>query len=102
MARPRVFISSTFFDLRQVREDLERFILELGYEPIRHETGAIPYAKEQALEYSAYQEVEQSDVIINIIGGRFGTESRDASGRSISQTELAKALEKGVQVFNTA
>lgn len=99
MARPRVFISSTYYDLRQIREDIERFILELGYEPIRHETGAIPYAKEQALEYSAYQEVEQSHIIINIIGGRYGTESSDASGKSISQTELAKALEKGVQVF---
>lgn len=78
---------------------MERFIIELGYEPIRHETGAIPYTKDQALEFSAYQEVEQSDIIIHIIGGRFGTESRDASGKSISQTELAKAHQKGVQVF---
>jgi lysophospholipid acyltransferase (LPLAT)-like uncharacterized protein len=38
MAKPRVFISSTFFDLRQIREELE----EMGYDPVRHETGAIP------------------------------------------------------------
>ena len=25
MARPRIFISSTFYDLRQVRSDIERF-----------------------------------------------------------------------------
>ncbi len=42
MARPRIFISSTFYDLRQVRYDIERSIRELGYEPVRHETGAIP------------------------------------------------------------
>ena len=31
MASPRVFISSTFYDLRHVREDLERSVRELGY-----------------------------------------------------------------------
>ena len=37
MAKPRVFISSTFYDLRQVRQDLDQFIMSLGYEPIRNE-----------------------------------------------------------------
>lgn len=31
MAKPRVFISSTFYDLRQVRQDLDQFIMSLGY-----------------------------------------------------------------------
>ncbi len=99
MAKPRVFISSTFYDLRQVREDLERFIRELGYDPIRHETGSIPYGKEEAPEEYAYREVELSDIIISIIGGRFGSESRQESGYSISQKELKRALELGIQVF---
>jgi hypothetical protein len=29
MAKPRVFISSTFYDLRHLRADLERFIKEM-------------------------------------------------------------------------
>jgi len=99
VAKPRIFISSTFFDLRQVREELERFVRELGYEPVRHETGAIPYYKEGPLESSAYREVELCDIIINIVGGRFGTASGDGSGNSITQNELATALERGVQVF---
>ena len=99
MAKPRIFISSTFYDLRQVREDLERFIKELGYEPIRHETGSIPYGKDEAPEEYAYREVELSDIIISIIGGRFGSESREDSGFSISQKELNRALELGIQVF---
>ena len=49
MAKPRVFISSTFYDLRQIREDLDRFILDMGYEPVRYETGAIPYSKTESL-----------------------------------------------------
>jgi hypothetical protein len=57
MARPRVFICSTFYDLRQIRDDLERFMRDLGYEPVRHETGAIPYGKELPPEEYAYREV---------------------------------------------
>lgn len=99
MAKPRVFISSTFYDLRQVRDDLESFIISLGYEPVRHESGNIPYGKEEALESYAYREVEICDIIITIIGGRFGTESSSRTGNSITQNELKRALEKGVQVF---
>jgi hypothetical protein len=99
MARPRVFISSTFYDLRQVREDLERFIRELGYEPVRNETGSIPYDKSEKLETAAYREVELCDIIVAIIGGRYGTESQDDPGFSISQAELRRALERGIQVF---
>jgi len=99
MAKPRVFVSSTFYDLRQVREDLERFILEMGYESVRNETGAIAYASDKAPESSAYREVELCDIIVTVIGGRFGTESREHEGVSITQKELLTALEKGVQVF---
>jgi len=99
MARPRVFISSTFYDLRQVREDIERFIRELGYEPVRNETGAIPYEKLEKLETSAFREVELCDILVSIVGGRFGSESQDDPGYSISQAELRRALERGIQVF---
>ena len=68
MARPRIFISSTFYDLRQVRSDIERSIRELGYEPVRHETGAVPYSKDEPLESGAYREIELSDVIVFITG----------------------------------
>ena len=99
MARPRVFISSTFYDLRQIRSDIERFIRELGYEPVRHETGAVPYSKEERLESGAYREIELSDVIVFITGGKFGTESQEEPGYSISQAELKRALDGGIQVF---
>ena len=99
MAIPRVFISSTFYDLKQVRDDLERFIKELGYEPVRHEAGAIPYGKDEKPEKYAYREVELCDILISIIGGRYGTESSEAGPYSISQQELRTAIERGVQVF---
>lgn len=99
MAVPRVFICSTFYDLRHVREDLERFIKELGYEPVRSETGAIPYGKDAPPEEYAYREVELCDIVVSIIGGRFGSQSQGDQGSSVSQKELRRALELGIQVF---
>ena len=99
MAIPRVFISSTFYDLLHVRDDIDRFISELGYEAVRHESGSVPYGKDEAPEKYAYREVELCDIIVCIIGGRFGTESRDEKGYSITQNEIKKALDSGIPVF---
>ena len=99
MARPRIFISSTFYDLKQVRSDIERVIKELGYESVRHETGAISYSKEESLESGAYREIELSDIIVFITGGMLGSESEEEPGYSISQVELKRALDSGIQVF---
>lgn len=98
MAKPRVFISSTYFDLRNVRADLERFIREQGYEPVLFERGHIPYGTEEKLEEDCYREISSCDILVNIIGGKFGTESKDTR-YSISQKELKTALKLGKQVY---
>ena len=99
MARPRVFISSTFYDLRQIREDIDRFVKDLGYDPVRHEMGGIAYGSKEAPEKYAFKEVGLCDILVCIIGNRYGTEARGGSGNSITQAELKHALEKGIQVF---
>lgn len=98
MARPRVFVSSTYYDLKAIREDIDRFISSLGYEPVRHERGHISYGREEKPEAYAYKEIEFCDVVVSIIGGKYGTSSAD-SIYSISQTELKKAIELGKQVY---
>ena len=65
MARPRVFLSSTYYDLRHIRNDLERFVKELGYEPILSERGHIPYGKDEALEQYCYREISNCDILVN-------------------------------------
>ncbi len=99
MAKPRVFISSTFYDLRQVREDLDRFISGLGYEAVLFEAGDIAYGKDRPPEGYVHREIELCDILICIIGGRHGTESEEQPGSSITQLELKTALENQVQVF---
>ena len=50
MARPRVFISSTYYDLKQTRENLDQFLTGLGYDTVRNEHGDIPYGNKEELE----------------------------------------------------
>lgn len=98
MARPRVFVSSTYYDLRIVRAVLDRFIKEMGYETVLYEQGHIPYGREEALEEYCYKEIEKCDILVSIIGGRYGTQSKD-SKHSISHRELKTAIELGKQVY---
>ncbi|AXT63089.1 DUF4062 domain-containing protein [Aquimarina sp. AD10] len=98
MAKPRIFLSSTFYDLKYIRAELDQFIENLGYEPIRNEEGDIPYGKEEALEEYCYKEIKNIDILVSIIGGRFGSESK-RSEKSISNLELKIAQEESKQVY---
>ena len=99
MAKPRVFVSSTFFDLRQIREDLDRFITGIGYETVLFEEGDIPYGQDRPPEGYVHREIELCDMLVCVIGGRYGSESQEQPGSSITQLELKTALENQVQVF---
>lgn len=99
MSKPRVFISSTFYDLRLVRLELDKFLRVLGYEPVRNETGDIPYGKTEALENYCYKEIGNVDILISIIGSRFGSSSEGDRARSISNVELKTALKENKHVF---
>ncbi|MBR7715839.1 DUF4062 domain-containing protein [Acinetobacter nosocomialis] len=99
MAKPRIFISSTYFDLRNIRSDLERYIKERNYEPILNEKGHIAYSNNKRLEEYCYKEIENCDIVISVIGGRFGSTAHETEGYSISQKELKTAFEKGKQVY---
>lgn len=98
MARPRIFISSTFFDLRQVRADLDRFVKELGYDTVRNEVGGIPYGKDQKLEEYCYKEISEIDILVGIVGGRFGSEA-ERGNYSITQVEIKTAIDQNKQVY---
>jgi Domain of unknown function (DUF4062) len=98
MAHPQVFISSTYYDLKSVRDDLARFLKDLGYDTIRHEIGSVPYARTEKLETSCYREVENCDILICIVGGRYGSSSAITTG-SITQNELRSAYDQGKQIY---
>ena len=102
MAKPRIFISSTFYDLKQIRVELDKFIESLGYEPIRNEEGDIPYGKDDALQTYCYKEISNIDILISIIGSRYGSAGvlkEKEQEYSVSQLEVKTALKENKQVF---
>jgi hypothetical protein len=112
MAKPRVFISSTYYDLKYIRDGLETFITGMGYEPILFEKGDIPFHPDKTLEESCYREVESSDILIMLIGGRYGGLSKEDEERvkmdpdsyfgrirSITNKEYENALSRNIATF---
>jgi len=98
MSQLKIFISSTFCDLGQERKDLDGFIRGLGHDPVRHENGSITYGSEQELEQYCYKAINECEILISIIGGRFGTTSYDEK-YSISQMELKVARQNNKLVY---
>src|ERR1043165_7062705 len=109
MARPRIFVSSTYYDLKHLRSSLENFIESLGYEPILSEKGEIAYAPDTALDESCYREVRNADVFVIIIGGRYGSEKSEGKTDipkhffdrydSITKQEYKSAVTQDIPIY---
>ena len=59
----------------------------------------IAYGKDSPPEGYIPREIQMCDILICVIGGRFGTESQEKPGYSITQQELSTAMENQVQVY---
>lgn len=98
MAVPRVFISSTFYDLQHVRNDLFMFLKGLGYEPVMHDKGSVTYSQSIPLEDSCYDELSTCDIVVCIIGNKYGTQS-SYNSYSITMNELEHAISLRKKVY---
>lgn len=103
--KPRIFISSTFYDLKYIREDLANFVRAYDYEPILFEDGDIGYTPGKNLDKSCYEAMKNSDMVILIIGGEYGSaasgEEKDdfKEYMSVTRKEFRTAIETGIPVF---
>lgn len=122
MARLRIFISSTCYDLGILRGELRPFVQTMGYDPIMSENSDILYDHRLHTHHSCVKEVISCDMLVLIIGARFGGEAipsvfadidieavKASSTRtsllegqhkfSITQMEVLKAVESSVPVY---
>lgn len=99
MTAPRIFISSTCYDLSYIRDNLEQFIKLLGYIPIRSEKGNVFYKRENDVMTSCINEIRTCQMLILVIGGRYGSEYKE-SGKSITNHEYNTAIENKIPVFS--
>lgn len=103
MATPRVFVSSTYYDLKYVRERLERFIKSYNMEPVLFEYDKVYFNPNSTPTSSCYKEIEGCHLVLLIIGGRYGSIDKenekdlyDKEYVSVTQNEYRTAVEKGV------
>jgi hypothetical protein len=98
MAAPKIFISSTCYDLKYIRENLKFFIRSFGYEPILSEEGAVYFDPSMHVQDACMSEVASCQIFVLIIGGRHGSNFRDGV-KSITNHEFLEAKGNGIPVF---
>lgn len=97
---PAVMVSSTFYDLSQIRADLLDFLQdELGYRPLLSEYPSFPIDPDADTIENCRRRVEQdADILVLIIGGRYGYVD-SASDKSVTNLEYLAARAKGIPVY---
>jgi len=96
---PTIMVSSTCYDLKQVRKDLSRFIEELGYNPLLSEFDYFPIDPDLDTVENCRRRVEQdADIMVLIIGGRYGYVD-PKSDKSITNLEYLTARAKGIPIY---
>lgn len=99
MAIPKVFVSSTCYDLQEERAQLERFISNYGFHPILSEHSGIYYSVDAHTHDSCVAEVSHCDMFVLIISGRYGGKFKDGNGESITHAEYNRARELELPIF---
>lgn len=95
--KPRVFLSSTIRDLSATRDALRSTIDELWYEPVMSEHGEIGFLPSLSAEHSCYEALTHCDLVIAVIGRRYGSKGKDNT--SITQNEVRTAREHGIPIY---
>lgn len=98
MAIPRVFVSSTCYDLKYIRENLKYFIKTLGYDPVLSEEGSVYYDPSKHVQDACLSEVPNCQLLVLIIGGRFGGQYKE-TGKSITNAEYEAAIRAKIPIF---
>jgi len=122
MAGLRVFVSSTCYDLSAVRGQLRVFIQSLGHDPVMSDFNDVLYDPRVHTHSSCIDEVAGCDVVVLLVGSRYGGRSvpeallkidfdalasenksvetlKARENVSVTQLEILKAVEQRIPVF---
>lgn len=122
MAGLKVFISSTCYDLSVVRSQIRTFVQDFGHDPVMSEYNDVLYDYRYHTHKNCVDEVAACDMLVLIIGSRFGGKAipslkehldfdklkkvsrgaeflSDSEAISITQVEVLKAVEIGMPIF---
>jgi len=97
--RPHVFVSSTFFDLRQVRDDLRQFIEGIGYQALLSEHPSFPVDPNEPSAENCKRQVErEADIFVLVVGTRYGSIDKRTL-KSITNLEYLAARAKSIPIY---
>lgn len=99
MATPRIFVSSTCYDLNEVRDSLYSFIEGLGFIPVFSDKNDVFYHPDLHSHESCIKEIENCQILILLIGGRFGGNYVYDTSRSIVNAEYQTAKKLNLPMF---
>ena len=98
MGKTRIFISSTCYDLSQIRKDLKEGIEAMGHIPILSENKDFPVSPGFTSAENCINAVRnETDVFVLIIGNRYGFKLD--SGKSITNTEFLTAFNENIPIY---
>jgi Domain of unknown function (DUF4062) len=99
MAVPRVFVSSTCYDLAEERDGLADFCRSFGFDTTLSERGDVFYHPDLHTHLSCVRETSNCQLFILIIGGRFGGKYKFDPTKSITNAEYAAAVASNTPTF---
>jgi len=92
---PSVFVSSTCYDLAQVRHDLRIFIESMGMIPVLSEFNSFPIDPNlDAIGNCLSCVKDRADIFVLVVGGRYGSQTK--TGKSVTNLEYLEAKSKGI------
>lgn len=96
---PTAFLSSTCYDLKQIRTDIKKFFEEnLGFDIFLSEYTSFPVNPETTAVDSCLEAVKKyADLFILVVGGRYGYVTD--KGKSVTNLEYLTAREKHIPIY---
>lgn len=93
-----MFVSSTCYDLKQIRTDIKDFVESLGIQPILSEYDFFPVNPDLNAIENCLKVVEDSaDLFLLVVGGRYG--SIIEQDKSVTNMEYLRARAKGIPIY---
>ena len=98
MAIPRLFVSSTCYDLQEIRFQLRNFIRDFGYDAVMSEFDDIFYSYETHVQDSCIEEINKCHLFILVVGNNYGSfyhqdKQENITPDSVTLREFRRALD---------
>lgn len=98
MSQIKIFLSSTCYDLKQIRTDLFEYFYGAGYTPYLSENHDFPINPQKDTIDNCIENVKNNtDIFVLIVGNRYGFQIEN--GKSITNTEYLYAKRNGHPIY---